>query len=86
MQDHHQEIKKIRQENELLRTLATRTGFFNYYFRELGKKDAKGRPVHRTNVECFLHCNNQYYELFGEEKFISYDSFRMAYTRYLNTQ
>lgn len=81
-----EQLQEMKEEIDLLRTLGTRSGFFKQYFKELGKKDKNGNPVHRTNVECFLYVNNQHYDKFGEEKYNSYDSFRRAYTYYLNSK
>lgn len=71
-----QEIKKIKEENSLMRTLATRNGFFDRYFKELGSVKENGRPRHRTQVECFNHINDQYFDLFGEYRYTDYNSFR----------
>lgn len=77
------QIKEMRIKVELMRSLATRSGFFKHYFKELGRKE-NNTPVHRTNVECFNHVNDTYFELFGEEKYSNYNSFRRSYDNYIN--
>lgn len=67
-------LKELKRENELLRQIATRDGFFKYYFEEL--------PKHRTYVECFIAINEKYLDLFGETKYESYDSFRKQVNYY----
>jgi hypothetical protein len=67
-------------ENEKLNlsiTLGGRSayGFFQYYFNEL--------PHHPTQTDAFNHVNDLYYELFGEYRYESYDTFRKVYTRNL---
>lgn len=80
-----QQLKEMQQQVELMRTLATRSGFFKYYFKELGKKE-NGKPVHNTNVECFNHVNETYFQLFREEKYSNYNSFRRSYDHYLKSR
>lgn len=83
--DIQEQIQEMRQEVELMRDLATRTGFFKRYFKELAlKKD--GKPVHRTNLECFHHLNQTYMSLFGEEKYSTYNSFQRSYSNYLKSK
>lgn len=70
------ETDRLRNENRLLKQLGTREGFYQYYFEQL--------PKHRTNVECFNHCNDKHFDLFGEYKYESYNSFRKLVTYYHN--
>lgn len=58
-----------------LQGLASRAGFFQYYFKELGRQK-DGQPVHRTNVEAFNYVNDLHFEHLGEYKYSSYNSFR----------
>lgn len=78
-----EQIIQLKEENYLLRSLATRSGFFEFYFKELGRLLESGRPVHRTNYECFEYVNQKYYDLFGEYKFSNMNSFRGSYSNYL---
>jgi hypothetical protein len=78
------QLQEMRAENQLLKDLATRQGFFKQFFKELGKKES-GKPVHRTHYECFEWLNEKHRELFGEQKYTSYESFRRSYNHYLNT-
>jgi 3',5'-cyclic AMP phosphodiesterase CpdA len=55
--------------------LATDSGFFQAYFDAL--------PVNRTIIETFLAVNEEYLEHFGEDRYVSYDAFRMHLSRYL---
>jgi hypothetical protein len=68
------EVIALKKEIRLMRQLATRQGFFQYYFEEL--------PRHRTNVECFHTVNDKYCDLFGEWRYESYDSFRKQANHY----
>ena len=81
-----EQLREMEEQNRLMRTLGTRTGFYEFYFKELGKRNAKGGPKHRTNFECFNYVNELYLGLFGEERYTSYNSFRNAYTKYLATK
>jgi len=68
------EVKELQREIKLLRLLGTRQGFFQYYFEEL--------PRHRTNVECFIEINEKHFDLFGEYRYETYDSFRKQINHY----
>jgi hypothetical protein len=61
---------KLKKENELLKKLATTTGFYTYYFEML--------PKCKTFTEAFNMANDEYYELFGQYKYSSYNSFQNA--------
>ena len=62
-----QEIEKLQAQNKLMRQLATSTGFYEYYFKQL--------KYHRTNIECFNKVNEAYFEIFGEYRYSDYRSF-----------
>lgn len=62
-----QEIEKLIAQNQLMRQLATSTGFYEYYFKQL--------KHHRTNIECFNSVNEAYFEIFGEYRYSDYRSF-----------
>lgn len=74
------EIEKLNEENALMKQLGTSAGFFEYYFKQLGKKD-NGRPVHRSNIECFNYVNGRYFDLFGEYRYSYYGSFKQVLYR-----
>ena len=67
------ELDELQKENNLLKQLGTRQGFFQYYFEQL--------PKHRNNTECFNYVNEKYLDLFGEYKYESYHSFRVVLNR-----
>lgn len=59
---------ELQKENELLKKLATITGFISLYYEEL--------PKFKFDYQCFNHLNDLHFKHFGTEKFSSYDSFR----------
>ncbi len=73
--DYREQVEQLLKERKLMRQLVTPTGFYHYYFSELGKKE------HRTKVECFNYCNDKYYDLFGEYRYSDYSSFQRFMTR-----
>ncbi len=77
---YQQQLLEIQEENSLMRNLATRQGFFQYYFKELSEKKGTMHK-HRTMVECFNYCNEKYYDLFGEYKYSNYNSFKQQVSR-----
>ena len=68
-------IEKLKKENEIIRKIATVTGFYEYYFQQLKN--------HKTEIECFEAVNDLYFEYFSEFKYSSYDSFRKVKNKYL---
>jgi hypothetical protein len=80
-----EQMQEMREEVDLMRDLATRSGFFKRYFKELGRKES-GKSVHRTNLECFHYLNQIYFSLFGEEKYSTYNSFQNSYNNYLKSR
>jgi hypothetical protein len=74
------ELERLNEENSLMRKLATTSGFFEYYFKQLGVKK-NGSLVFRTNVECFNYVNEKYFSLFGEYKYSYYGSFKQVLYR-----
>lgn len=62
------EIEQLQKKLELMKKLSTTNGFYQYYFSKL-----KDFPF---NYECFAHVNDLYYNLFGVERYTSFDSFR----------
>lgn len=69
------EILKLKKENELMRKLATTEGFYQYYFSQL--------PFFSSNLDCFNHINETYYNFFNEYKYSSYDSFKKLKNKFL---
>lgn len=69
-QEQHLEalIQKLKKENEIIRKIATASGFYEYYFKQL--------KHYKTEIECFNAINELYHNYFGEFKYSSYDSFR----------
>lgn len=65
-----QEIKRLQSENVIMCKIATRKGFFEYYFEQLKN--------HKTTTECFDYVNNLYQNYFGEYKFNSFQQFKTA--------
>lgn len=62
------EIAKLKQQNEKMKKLASRTGFFQMYFLECKN--------HNTNKEAFDFVNEEYFELFGQYRYADYSSFK----------
>lgn len=78
----HQHIENIEELNtsqkyQLSIHLGGRTplGFYRYYFNDL--------EYHRTQTDCFNHVNELYFDLYGEYRYDSYDTFRKCYNRAL---
>lgn len=61
--------EKYREQVEIIRKIATAKGFYYYYFSLLSN------PEFRTRTEVFEYVNNLYFELFGEYRYSSYQSF-----------
>lgn len=60
-------IEALLAENELMRKLATASGFYEYFFSQL--------PHHETLTDCFNMVNDKYFDFFGEYRYSSYNSF-----------
>lgn len=69
------ELEKLRIQNERMRKMATRNGFFTIYFENC--KTAK------NNLEAFTVTNDEYYKYFGEFRYNSYDAFRQQKNNFL---
>lgn len=69
------EINRLKNENEIMRKLATREGFFQYYFQQC--------KHHSTNAEAFNFVNDLYESLFGEHRYGDYNSFKVMTNYYL---
>lgn len=59
--------EKYRAQVEVMRKIATATGFYEYFFSVLS--------IFPTRSEAFNYVNDLYYELFGEYRYTSYNSF-----------
>ncbi len=70
-------ITKIEKQNEQMRELSTRKGFYAAYFVAL--KTAK------SNKEAFDNVNETYHELFGNYRYSDWNSFKKM-TNYYNNQ
>lgn len=68
------EIEKLRRENELMKQIGTRKGFFDYYFKQL--------PLAAKNIDAFETTNNLYFDLFGRFMYPNHEAFRVALHRY----
>ena len=64
------QIEQLEKKNELMRKLATRTGFINHYFELL--------PKRKTNEAAFDELNTLYNDLFGHDRYNDYNSFKAA--------
>jgi hypothetical protein len=64
------ENEKLKLQNEKMRRLATRQGFFIEYFRECKNQ--------KTNKEAFEVINQEYHSLFGQWRYSDHDSFKKA--------
>lgn len=62
------EISKLQSENEQMRQLATRQGFYTVYFQEC--------KTAASNVEAFNKVNDLYHSLFGEYRYSDHNSFK----------
>lgn len=69
-----QQIEELQAQNKLMRQLATTTGFYEYYFKQLSH--------HRTNFECFNHVNDLYFDIFGEYRYSSFKSFHNSISQH----
>ncbi len=70
------EIEKLQKQNEIMKQLATREGFYNYYFKTC--KDAI------SNLDAFNKANDLYFELFKEYRYTDFNSFKRSKNHYLN--
>jgi hypothetical protein len=66
-------IEKQQHKINLMRKLATSSGFFEYYFSILKK--------FKTQCSCFHEVNDMYFNFFGEYKYSDYNSFRNTLKR-----
>jgi hypothetical protein len=68
------QIEKLTAQNELMKKIATRQGFCDYYFKIL--------PEHKTNQAAFYFLNDLYENLFGIKRYEDHHSFKSAINHY----
>lgn len=68
--DLQKEIEKLRLENQIMKMIATPSGFINFYFDKLKDENLK------TDIDCFNYVNDLYFSFFGTYKYADYNSFR----------
>lgn len=64
------EIKILESENERMKKLSTRKGFYKYFFSKL--------PSYRSLEESFNVVNEEYHSLFGQYRYPSFEYFKQA--------
>ena len=69
-------ITKLEKENEEMRKISTRKGFYNEYFNEL--------KTSKTNKEAFETVNERFYTLFGKYRYSDYATFKRMTNYYHN--
>lgn len=69
-------ITKLEKENEEMRKISTRKGFYNEYFNEL--------KIAKTNKEAFNTVNERFYTLFGKYRYSDYATFKRMTNYYHN--
>jgi hypothetical protein len=70
-------IAKIEKENEIMRSLSTRQGFYNEFFKEL--------KTAASNKAAFEKVNELYHNLFGQYRYSDWNSFKRM-SNYYNNQ
>lgn len=75
-------VRKLRQQVDLMRTLASPSGFIKLYFKELGSKENE-KPKYSNTEECFNQINKKHFEFFKVYKYRNYNSFKIAYESYI---
>jgi len=68
------DLEQLLHENKIMKQLARRQGFFDYYFAECKN--------HKTNHAAFDAINDLYFELFGEYRYSDYSAFKSMNTYY----
>lgn len=64
------DLEQLLSENKIMKQLARRQGFFDYYFAECKN--------HKTNHAAFDAVNDLYFELFGVYRYSDYNTFKVA--------
>lgn len=68
-------IAKLEKENQEMRELSTRKGFYNAFFQQL--------KIAKSNKEAFNCVNENYHKLFGHYRYSDFNSFKVI-TNYYN--
>jgi hypothetical protein len=66
--DLENQIKKLVQENELMKQLSTRIGFYTMYFNSLS--------IVETKEQAFNKVNKLYFDFFGTYRYDTFEEFR----------
>jgi hypothetical protein len=69
-------IEKLENQNQQMRKLSTRQGFYDEYFKAL--------QTAKTNREAFNNINEKYYSLFNQYRYSDWDSFKKMVNYYNN--
>ena len=69
-------ITKLEKENEEMRKISTRKGFYNEYFNEL--------KTSKPTKEAFETVNERFYTLFGKYRYSDYATFKRMTNYYHN--
>lgn len=70
------EIEKLKLQNEKMKKLSTREGFFKSFFESL--------KSFKTEELAFENVNNLYYELFGQKRYNNYSDYKKAVSYHNN--
>jgi hypothetical protein len=68
------EFEKVQKQNELMKSLSTREGFFKFFHHKC--------KSFKTNKQAFDHINEIYFDLFGKYRFSDFSSFKNMVTYY----
>lgn len=68
------ENEKLEAKITLMRSLGTTANFYNFYFKKLLEFE--------SNKDCFDHCNELFFDLFGVYRYSDYASFRVQLSRF----
>lgn len=69
-------IAKLEKENEEMRKLSTRRGFYNQFFEKL--------KTAASNKEAFNEVNERYHALFGQYRYSDFNTFKRMSNYYNN--
>jgi len=69
------ELQQLKKQNELMRKIGTREGFFQHYFQMLND--------HKKSIDAFNELNEIYHELFKEYRYSDFDSFKKQYYKFI---
>lgn len=66
------QLDQLEEKIKLMRQLRTFDGFYHFFFSQIDK--------HKNRSTCFHHCNEVFFELYGEYRYSDYGTFRKAIT------